>query len=109
MVYPCPWESFIAPQKGGYSLHELLPLLEVRHMARLSEPDPLHILNFTKVRLNDLVLRFVVAAVDEQRRAPNLVDLVDDIPRLERARDIEFRGTVPEKISRIPISANEIH
>lgn len=66
-------------------------------MAGLGEPVPLHAVDRPEIRLHHLILRLVVPAVEQQRRRLDPVEFRPDIPRLERARDAEFRRAVPEK------------
>lgn len=72
-----------------------LGLLVLRHMARLGKPDPLHLWNLSEIRRHASILSLVVAAIDQQRRHRDFVQLVCDCPVFQRPRDEELRRAVP--------------
>ena len=64
-------------------------------MPRLGKRKPLDPGYLLEKRLDHTVLRFVVEAIEQQRRTLDLVHFVHDRPGLEGAGDVELRGSVP--------------
>lgn len=84
-------------QESSDDREVLLALLEVRDVRRLRELHPGDVLEVVEVGLDDAVLRLVVVAVDQQRRAVDQMDAVDDRPVLDDARDEELIRPVPAR------------
>jgi hypothetical protein len=59
-------------------------------VAASGESNPLDLRQPVEERFHTDVLRFVFGAVDEKRRAGDVVKAVDNGPMLQRARDSEL-------------------
>lgn len=78
-------------------------------MTGFRESVPLDLFNLLEERLDDLILCFIVAAVDQQGWDLDLVDVLTDIECLERATDKEFGWTIPGDFNHVSPFANELH
>lgn len=78
-------------------------------MTGFRESVPLGLFNLLEERLDDFILCFIIAAVDQQGMDLDLVEVLTDIECLERATDIEFGWTIPEYYNYVSFSANERH
>ena len=63
-------------------------------MTRPRELYPFHFANEPEERFNYLVLRGVVASVDQKRRHVDEVEAVDDRPIFHDAGDVELGGAI---------------
>lgn len=70
-------------------------LLIERHVTAPIEPHPLHLRDSFEERVDPLVLRLILDAVDHQRWTRNIVQSIDDRPSLEGTCDVEFGCTEP--------------
>ena len=87
--------THVLREETSYTLHIKLPLLILRHMARLRKRVPLHLTQTSEVRLENAVLRFIESRVQEQRWHVDLVYVIDDRPCLQRPSDVELRWSIP--------------
>lgn len=87
-------DNLFIHQKAADHLQISLRLLDVRHVGRLSECDPLHFGYGLEERCHGLILSLVKTAVDEQCGCFDFMYVVDDGPVLQRTDDREVVGTV---------------
>ena len=84
------WLRVMFGQEGRNHLAETLWLLNVRHVARLVEQDPFRTGDLLVNGVHDQRSRLVVLTRHEQRRRSDLVQLIGDIPILQRADAVEL-------------------
>jgi hypothetical protein len=89
------WGAKLCFEIACGDLHVPLSLLPLRKVARLGKGNPLDLGDAIEEGLDDGVGRLVVAAVDEQRRDGDGVELVNNAPVAEGANDVEFGRAIP--------------
>ena len=93
--------SHVSCKEITNTLHVQRPFLILRHVARLRECEPFDLRRYLlEKRFYNAILRFIIAAVQEERGDLDLVQVRDDRPCLERTGDVEFGGAIPEIVMR---------
>lgn len=82
-------------QKFPDHLHEALPLLEMRHVRRFRELNPLDLVHMREENGSATILRFVISAVQQKDRYVDCAQFIECRPSSERTGHIEFGWAPP--------------
>lgn len=88
-------------QKVGYDIKVSLLFLEDWQVRAMCQLDPLHARYFQEERHEAYVLSSIVTSIDQQRRCCDILNLVDNRPRLQCSLDVELGWADPEEVNQL--------